>query len=42
MLRVVAMKLIAPRIDEIPAMCKEKIAKSTLPPPWATIPDRGG
>jgi len=26
------MKFIAPRIDEIPAKCKEKIAKSIDPP----------
>lgn len=31
--RVVVMKLIAPKIDEIPAKCKEKIAKSTANPP---------
>ena len=36
------MKLIAPRIDEIPATCKLKIAKSTAPPECAKIPDNGG
>jgi len=32
MLIVVVIKLIAPRIEEIPARCKEKIAKSTEGP----------
>jgi len=41
-LTVVEIKLTAPRIDEAPAKCREKIAKSTLPPAWATIPERGG
>lgn len=36
------MKLIAPRIDEIPARWRLKIAKSTEPPEWAWIPERGG
>lgn len=31
-LKIVVMKLIAPRIDDIPAKCKEKIAKSTAAP----------
>ena len=29
---IVVIKLIAPRIDEAPAKCKEKIVKSTLAP----------
>jgi hypothetical protein len=29
---IVVIKLIAPKIDEIPAKCKEKIAKSTDAP----------
>jgi hypothetical protein len=29
---IVDIKLIAPRIEEIPAKCKLKIAKSTAPP----------
>ena len=29
---IVVMKLLAPKIDEIPAKCREKIAMSTLPP----------
>lgn len=28
MLRIVAIKLIAPRMDDIPAMCKEKMVRS--------------
>jgi hypothetical protein len=30
--KIVEMKLIAPRIDDIPAICSEKIAKSTEGP----------
>lgn len=36
------MKLIAPRIEEIPARCREKIVKSTDAPAWARFPARGG
>jgi len=32
MLSVVEMKFTAPKIEEAPAKCREKIAKSTLPP----------
>jgi hypothetical protein len=32
MLNIVVIKLTAPRIEEIPAMCKLNIAKSTEPP----------
>jgi hypothetical protein len=35
-------KLIAPRIEEIPARCKEKIDISTLGPAWEIFPDSGG
>lgn len=38
----VVMKLTAPRIDEIPAKCSEKIARSTEAPPCAIPLDRGG
>ena len=31
-LKIVVIKLIAPKIEEAPAMCKLKIAKSTEPP----------
>jgi len=32
MLTIVVIKLIAPKIEDTPARCKEKIAKSTEPP----------
>jgi hypothetical protein len=35
-------KFTAPKIDEIPAKCKEKIAKSTEAPACAIPDDRGG
>lgn len=38
----VVMKLIAPRMDEAPARCKEKIARSTDGPECTRFPDRGG
>ena len=38
----VLMKLIAPRIEDTPARCKEKIAKSTDLPAWAILLARGG
>lgn len=38
----VVMKLIAPRMEEAPARCKEKIARSTEGPEWTKFPDRGG
>lgn len=42
MLIIVVMKLIAPRIEEMPARCREKIVKSTDAPAWARLPARGG
>lgn len=42
MLMHVVMKLIAPRMDEAPARCKEKIARSTDGPECTRFPDRGG
>jgi hypothetical protein len=39
---IVVMKLIAPRIEEAPAKCKLKIAKSTEIPEWKRLPARGG
>ena len=36
------MKFIAPNNEDIPAKCKLKIAKSTLPPECAWIEDNGG
>jgi len=41
-LKTVVIKFIAPAIDEIPAICKEKIPKSTAAPEWAEIPANGG
>lgn len=40
--RIVLIKFIAPKIDEIPARCKEKIAQSTDGPEWAILLLRGG
>ena len=42
MLMHVVMKLIAPRMDEAPARCSEKIARSTDGPEWTKFPDSGG
>lgn len=42
MLIMVVMKLIDPRIDEAPAKCNEKMAKSTDGPEWAKFLDSGG
>lgn len=41
-LNVVDIKLIAPKMEEIPARCREKIARSTEGPEWAIFPDKGG
>lgn len=38
----VVMKLIAPRIEEAPARCSEKIARSTEGPECTMLPDSGG
>jgi hypothetical protein len=42
MLITVVIKLTEPKIEEIPAKCKEKIAKSTDAPLWAILEERGG
>lgn len=42
MLIMVVMKLIAPRMDDTPARCSEKMVKSTEAPAWARLPARGG
>jgi len=42
MLIVVVMKLTAPRIDDTPAKCKEKMARSTDAPAWAIPLASGG
>jgi hypothetical protein len=41
-LRTVVIKLIAPKIDEIPDKCKLKIARSTDPPECEFNDDNGG
>ena len=41
-LKIVEIKLIAPKIEEIPAKWREKIARSTEAPVWAMLLDRGG
>lgn len=41
-LTIVVMKFTAPRIEEIPARCKEKILRSTDAPAWAIPAERGG
>ncbi len=42
MLKIVVMKLIAPRIDDAPARCRAKIAMSTEGPGWPSEDDNGG
>jgi hypothetical protein len=39
---IVVIKFTAPKMEETPAKCKEKIAKSTEPPAWAKFLDSGG
>jgi hypothetical protein len=39
---MVVIKFTAPKIEEIPARCREKIAKSTEAPAWAIPEDSGG
>ena len=41
-LQMVEMKLIEPKIEEAPARCKLKIAKSTAGPLCESLPERGG
>lgn len=41
-LMIVVMKLIAPRMEDTPARCREKIVRSTDAPAWAKLPARGG
>lgn len=42
MLITVEMKFTAPKIDDAPARCREKIARSTEGPAWAIFLARGG
>lgn len=39
---IVVIKLMAPRMEEAPAKCNLKIAKSTEKPEWNRLPARGG
>jgi len=39
---VVVIKFTAPRIEDTPAKCREKMAKSTDAPTWAIPLARGG
>lgn len=39
---MVVIKLIAPSIEEAPARCKLKIAKSTAAPEWPRVLESGG
>lgn len=39
---VVEMKLTAPKIEDTPAKCREKMAKSTDAPAWAIFLAKGG
>merc|ERR1712102_122681 len=41
-LKIVLIKFIAPKIEDTPAKCKEKIAQSTEGPECARFPLRGG
>jgi len=41
-LNTVVIKFTVPKIDDTPAKCKLKMAKSTEPPEWKPILDNGG
>ena len=41
MLKMVVMKLIAPRIEEAPAMCSDRIARSIAGPGWPEVESGG-
>ena len=41
MLKIVVMKLIAPRIDEAPARCSARMAKSIAGPGWPEVESGG-
>jgi len=42
LIRIVVRKLILPKIEETPARCRAKIARSTDTPLWNFLSDRGG
>lgn len=39
---IVVINFIEAKIEEAPARCREKIARSTLPPAWAMLLESGG
>ena len=39
-LKTIVIKVIAPRIEETPAKCKEKMVRSTEAPSWARLQAR--
>jgi len=39
---MVVIKFIDPKMEAAPERCKLNIAKSTEPPEWNSIPDKGG
>jgi hypothetical protein len=41
MLKIVVIKLIAPRIDDAPAKWRERMAKSTAMPEWPVVESGG-
>src|SRR5215468_10392957 len=41
MLKMVVMKLMAPRMEEAPARCSDRIAKSTAGPGWPVVESGG-
>lgn len=41
-LMIVVIKLIAPKMEETPAKCREKMVRSTEAPACERFPDRGG
>ena len=42
MLKMVVMKLMAPRIEEAPARCSDRITKSIAGPGWPVLDESGG
>jgi len=42
MFKIVLIKFIAPKMEDTPAKCREKIAQSTDGPEWAIFPLSGG
>ena len=42
MFKIVVIKFTAPKIEEAPAKCRLKIAKSIAGPGWPAVDDKGG